>query len=127
MGEMEKHLRTAGVLAHLLDNSFSLFGKRFGLNGVLGLLPGAGDVITGALSLYMVWIGLEMRLPLHKILEMIGNVAFNFFVGLIPVLGDAVDFFNKANTRNLRILRDYAKKHVIDGEIVDASHTAAVR
>ena len=56
---MENHLKTATLVANLLDNSFSFFGRRFGLNGILGLVPGAGDIITTALSLYIVWIGIQ--------------------------------------------------------------------
>lgn len=122
---MENHLRTATTVANLLDNQFSFFGRRFGINGLLGLIPGAGDIITTALSAYIVWIGIQMRLPVAKIGEMIGNVAINFFIGLIPVVGDAVDFFHHANLKNLRILQDYAKDHVVEGEILESSQRLA--
>lgn len=124
---MEKHLKTAETLAFLLDNSFNFFGKRFGLNGVLGLIPGAGDIITAALSFYIFWIGVQMRLPVNKLAEMLGNVAFNFFIGLIPVAGDFVDFFHKANTKNVQILRAHAKRNIIDGEILESSHSVVTR
>ena len=123
---MENHLKTASLVANLLDNSFSFFGRRFGLNGVLGLIPGAGDIITTALSLYIVWIGIQMGLPPIKIIEMIKNVAINFCIGLLPVLGDAVDFFHKANLKNLDIIRNHAKKHVVEGEIIESSQKLAV-
>ncbi len=125
---MEQHLRTATLLANLLDNSFNFFGKKFGLNGVLGLVPGAGDIITTGLSLYIVWIGIQMGLPLIKIIEMIKNVAINFFIGLLPVLGDAVDFFHKANLKNLKIIREYVKdKDIIEGEVLTKSGNVAIR
>lgn len=124
---MEKHLRTATVVANLLDNQFNFFGRRFGLNGLLGLIPGAGDIITTALSAYIVWIGIQMRLPVAKIGEMIGNVAINFFIGLIPVVGDAVDFFHHANLKNLRILQDYAKDNVVEGEILESTQAFSPR
>lgn len=124
---MEKHLRSADILANLLDNSFNVFGHRFGLNGLLGLIPGAGDIITTGLSFYIVWIGVQMRLPINKLAEMVGNVAINFFIGLIPVVGDAVDFFHKANLKNLQILKEHAKNGIIDGEILDSSRKLASR
>lgn len=120
-------MKTASLLANALDNSFNFFGRRFGLNGLLGLIPGAGDIITTGLSLYIVWIGVKMQLPVPKLAEMIGNVAINFFIGLVPVLGDAVDFFHKANLKNLHILQDYAKRDFIEGEVVDASRKLASR
>lgn len=124
---MENHLRAASLIANLLDNSFNIFGIRFGLNGLLGLIPGAGDFIVALLSLYMVWIGVQMRLPTAKLVEMIANVGVNFFVGLLPVVGDAVDFFNHANLKNLKILRDHAKSHVVEGEILESMHPVSFR
>jgi hypothetical protein len=128
MNTMENHLKVASVVANMLDNQFNFFGFRFGLNGLLGLIPGAGDFITTALSAYIVWIGYQMGLPFSKLIEMVGNVSINFFIGLLPVVGDAVDFFHKANLKNLRILQDYAKEHgVVEGEILEASHSLASR
>lgn len=120
---MEHHLRLAAIITNLLDNQFSLFGYRFGLNGVLGLIPGAGDFIVAVLSFYLVWIGVQMKIPPIKLVQMVFNVAFNFFLGLIPVIGDAADFFHKANTKNLAILKRYAKKDVIEGEIVEGTRS----
>ncbi len=123
---MENHLKAASLVANLLDNSFSIMGKRFGLNGLLGLLPGAGDIITGALSMYIVWIGVQMQVPTIKLIEMIWNALVNFLIGLIPVIGDAADFFHKGNLKNLQILKEHAKGHILEGEVIDArSHVSA--
>jgi hypothetical protein len=116
---MENHLKAATYLAHLLDNKFSFFGFRFGLNGVLGLIPGFGDFLVAALSFYLVWIGIKMRLPLSALSEMVANIATNFLLGLLPVIGDAIDFFHKANLKNLRILKDHAARGVVEGQIID--------
>lgn len=123
---MEKHLRTAETLAFLLDNSFNFFGKRFGLNGLLGLIPWVGDIVTGILSFYIFWIGVQMRLPVPKLAETLRNVIFNFVIGLIPIAGDFVDFFHKANTRNVQILREHANKTIIEGEVLDSSRSVVI-
>lgn len=107
---MENHLKAAERIAQLLDNQFHLFGIRFGLNGVLGLIPGAGDFLVAVVSFYIVWIGLKMRLPMSAIIEMIVNVVVNLLIGLLPVIGDAVDFFNHANLKNVKILKRYIKQ-----------------
>lgn len=122
---MENHLKAASVLAHLLDNQFSFFGKKFGLNGVVGLIPGIGDGIIALLSFYLVWIALEMDLPRVKILEMVWNIVINFFIGLIPIIGDFADFFHKANLANLKILHDHAKRTSADGKIMQPAHYAS--
>jgi hypothetical protein len=124
---MENHLKVATHLANLLDNQFNIFGIRFGMNGIIGLIPGVGDFLVAVLSFYMVWIGLRMGLPLSALTEMIGNIAVNFFIGLLPVVGDAVDFFHKANLKNLKILKDHAKAHVVEGEIVDSTKQISYR
>ena len=115
---MENHLKVASFVANLLDNKYHFLGLRFGMNGVLGLIPGIGDVITGLLSLYLVWIGIKMRIPLSALSEMLSNVISNFLIGLIPVVGDFVDFFHKGNLKNLKILKEYAERAVVEGEVV---------
>jgi hypothetical protein len=115
---MERHLDTAEDIAHFLDGKFKFFKFRFGMNGIFGLVPVLGDVVTTLLSLYIVWIGIQMRLPGHAISEMIANIATNFFIGLVPVVGDFIDFFHKANIKNLKILRQYAKGQVIEGKVL---------
>lgn len=124
---MEHHLRMASLIANLLDNQFHFFGIRFGLNGLLGLVPWVGDLVVSLLSLYMVWIGVQMRLPSAKLVEMIANVGVNFFIGLLPVVGDAVDFFHHANLKNLKILKDHAKRHVVEGEILESMQPVSFR
>jgi hypothetical protein len=105
---MDRHLDTAEDIANFLDGKFKFFKFRFGMNGIFGLVPVVGDVITAFLSLYLVWIGIQM----------LANIMTNFFIGLLPVVGDFVDFFHKANLKNLKILRQYAKGHVIEGRVV---------
>ena len=117
---MENHIKVASFVANLLDNRFHFLGIRFGMNGVLGLIPGIGDIITGLLSFYLVWIGLKMRLPVSVLSEMMGNVITNFLIGLVPVVGDFVDFFHKGNLKNLKILKDHAARTVVEGQIVDS-------
>jgi len=116
---MDKHLRLATIIATALDDQFSLFGRRFGLNGVIGLAPGVGDIISALLSLHLVWIGWQMKLPLLKIFQMVWNVFVNFVIGLVPVVGDYADFFHKANLKNLAILKEFANRNIIEGEVVD--------
>jgi hypothetical protein len=119
---MENHLKVASVMANLLDNRFNFMGIRFGIDGLIGLVPGAGDILVTCLSLYLVWIGLKMKLPTIRIMQMIGNVVVNFLIGLLPVVGDATNFFFRANIRNLKILQQYAKNNVIEGEVLQSKH-----
>src|SRR5437870_1319224 len=112
------HLRRAKLFATLMDSKFQFLGIRFGWENIIGLVPGIGDGIALALSLYLLVIGLQMRLPSAKIAQMIFNIVFDFLIGSVPVVGDIVDVFYKSNIRNLRILEDF-DDDVIEGEIVE--------
>ena len=115
---MDRHLRLATIITELLENRFHFLGFKFGLDPLLGLIPGIGDVIGLFLSLYLLWIGMRMNLPSEKISKMFSNIVFDFVIGLIPVVGDVGDFVFHANTKNLQILKSHLNQPVVEGEIV---------
>lgn len=108
---MENHLKAAGAFATLLDNRFSVFGFRFGINAILDIVPEAGDIVATLLSLYLIWIALRMKLPASKIGLMLWNIFINFVFGLVPFIGDAIYLFRKSNLKNYKILNDFAKNN----------------
>ena len=97
------------ALATLLDTAFILPGTkvRFGLDALIGLVPGIGDAITTTISLYIVHEAHQLGAPSHLILRMLANVALDGFVGAVPVVGDAFDVMWRANRRNVRLLREW--------------------
>ncbi len=97
------------TLATLLDTAFVLPGTniRFGLDALIGLVPGIGDVITTAMSLYIVHEAHQLGAPSHVIARMVANVALDGFVGAVPLVGDAFDVAFRANRRNMRLLREW--------------------
>ena len=105
-------------LAWLVDGAFRFPGTRFrfGLNSIIGLVPGAGDAVLGVLSLYIIQQAHALGLPRHKLARMAGNVAVEVLGGSVPVLGDLFDMALKANIRNLRIIEDHLRQH--DGKTV---------
>lgn len=114
---MEGHIKVARTLTDLLDNKFGIGKFRIGLDPILGLIPGFGDIITAILSLYLVWIGVQMKLPQEKITEMVGNIVADFIIGILPIVGDIGDIFFKSNSKNMAILEEYLDK-VVEGEVV---------
>ncbi|MDQ3239006.1 MAG: DUF4112 domain-containing protein [bacterium] len=115
---MKTHLKIAQYVSDLLENKFSFMGRRFGIDPLLGLLPGLGDFLGLVFSFYLVWIGSRMQLPKDKINLMLQNIVLDFMFGIIPFVGDMSDFVFKANTRNMAILRKYEQNPIIDGNIV---------
>lgn len=114
---MEKHYNAAESLTKLLDNQFSVLGFKFGLDPIIGVIPWVGDLLTFALSLYIIWIGHRMNIPQEKLVKMINNTLTDFVLGIIPVVGDVSDFVYKANSKNMKILREHKNLiNVVEGE-----------
>ena len=105
---MNSQIRIATTLAYLLDNRFNIGKMRFGLSAILDLLPGLGDTVVLLLSLYIVLLAMKVSVPKIILARMIGNIAVNYVIGLIPILGDAVYIFHKTNIINLNLLKKYA-------------------
>ncbi|HEY9883356.1 MAG TPA: DUF4112 domain-containing protein [Thermosynechococcaceae cyanobacterium] len=99
-------LQRVRTLSRLLDNAIPIPGTRFrlGLDPVLGLLPGAGDFVGAALSVYMVIEAARFGLPRKTLVQMVTNLVLDSVGGSVPVLGDLFDATWKANSRNLALL-----------------------
>jgi hypothetical protein len=95
------------MLASLMDTALVVPGTnvRFGMDALVGILPGIGDALTTAVSLYIVHEARQLGAPAYLIARMLGNVAVDSFVGAIPLFGDAFDIFWRANRRNVALLR----------------------
>jgi hypothetical protein len=100
------------ALATLLDTAFIVPGTnvRFGLDALIGLVPGIGDAITTAMSLYIVHEARQLGAPRYLIVRMLANVALDGIVGAVPVVGDAFDVIWRANRRNMRLLQDWLQR-----------------
>src|SRR5579859_1305841 len=90
----------------LLDEAFRIpFTRiRFGIDGIIGLVPGLGDVLAGLLSLLIPLAAWIRGVPYITLIRMLTNVSIGLLIGTIPILGDAFDIFWKANRRNYRLL-----------------------
>jgi hypothetical protein len=108
-GNLTREQRVARLeaMAKLLDVAFILPGTniRYGIDGIIGLIPVVGDIIATALSLWVVREARALGAPWHVTARMLGNVALQGAVGAVPVAGDAFDVLFRANMRNARILR----------------------
>lgn len=93
-------------LARLLDNRFVIPGTnlRFGLDSILGLVPGIGDGISAALSLYILSRAKALGAPDALLAKMGWNVALDMALGSFPIVGDIFDLAFKANLKNVRML-----------------------
>jgi hypothetical protein len=94
------------VLAHLLDDCFRIPGTeiRFGLDGIVGLIPAIGDVLAGLASCILIFAAWVRGVPYVTLTRMAVNLALDVVIGAIPFLGDAFDIAWKANRRNYKLL-----------------------
>ncbi|MBO1519106.1 DUF4112 domain-containing protein [Oceanisphaera sp. DM8] len=110
-------LRNAAVkrrierLAWLLDAGIRLPGGfRIGLDGIIGLIPGIGDLVGAVLSSYIVVEAARLKVPLRIRARMVLNILIELVVGVLPIAGDLFDFAFKANLRNVGLLNAYLSK-----------------
>ena len=100
--------------ARLLDSAFRVPGTniRFGLDAIVGLIPGVGDLSAPVFATAVIATGLRMRVPPVVLARMVLNAALDMVLGLVPVVGDLVDVAWKANLRNLALLERHAQRGV---------------
>ncbi|WP_354140588.1 DUF4112 domain-containing protein [Bradyrhizobium sp. LB11.1] len=108
----EQRIARLEALAKLLDVAFILPGTkiRYGIDGLIGLIPIVGDIITTAISLWLVREARALGAPWYLTARMLGNVAVDGVVGIVPFVGDAFDVMFRANMRNVRLLRRWLDK-----------------
>lgn len=105
-------VRQARRLAYLLDSAFKIPGTewRVGWDAILGIIPGAGDAITGAVSLWIILEARRLGAPRRLCTRMLWNLVLDTLVGSIPVAGDIFDARFKANLKNVALLEAYLHK-----------------
>lgn len=96
-------------LAHGMDSQFRVPGTRlrFGWDSIIGLVPGLGDIAALAPASYIWLEGHRMGAPNHVKGRMASNIAVDWVVGSVPIVGDLLDVGLKANRRNVRLLREH--------------------
>ncbi|HUY80512.1 MAG TPA: DUF4112 domain-containing protein [Acidobacteriaceae bacterium] len=102
------------LLAHVLDDCFRIpwTSIRFGLDGLIGLVPFAGDVLAGLASCILVIAAWFRGVPYVTLARMVVNLALDVVIGAIPIVGDAFDIAWKANRRNYNLLsRELRQPH----------------
>jgi hypothetical protein len=105
-------MRRVRVLAQLLDNSITIpgTGRKIGLDPIVGLIPGIGDLIGAVLSAYIILEAARADVSGFTLVRMVANVGFDTLLGAIPVVGDVFDAVWKSNTKNVAILERHVAK-----------------
>ena len=108
------------LLARFLDGAMRVPGTniRVGADALIGLVPGVGNLVTTAMSAYLIWEARNLGLPGSALARMIANVALDSAIGAVPFAGNVADVFWRANLRNMAIIRAHLARtgKIIDGE-----------
>jgi hypothetical protein len=98
--------------AEWMDGQFHIPGTniQFGFDAIIGLVPGVGDIICGALSMWLIREAQQLGAPKWLIAKMVWNVAIEVTVGAVPVVGDLFDVAWKANRKNIKLLSDHFER-----------------
>lgn len=98
-------------LTALFDSAFRIPGTsiRFGLDPIIGLIPGLGDMTSPVIALLILWQGARLRIPKVVLARMVLNAIIDAGLGSIPVIGDLFDFAWKSNDWNLSLLEHHAR------------------
>jgi hypothetical protein len=99
-------------LSRLLDSAIGIPGTRyrFGLDAIIGLVPGIGDAIGAIFSIYIIFQAARLGVPKPTLARMIGNVGVDTIVGEIPLLGDLFDVAFKSNIKNLSLIEQHVHR-----------------
>jgi hypothetical protein len=106
--EFRKTPQDLRKLAELLDSKYALpFGWRIGWDGILGFIPGIGDMLTNGLSFYIIYRAAMLGCSPSVILRMGLNLVIDNFVSIFPLIGHIFDFMWKANNKNIQLIENY--------------------
>jgi hypothetical protein len=93
-------------LEWLMERAIPVGRWSFGLDGILGIIPGVGDVLAGIIASYIIARAARAGVPRAALARMMTNVAIDTLLGSVPIVGDVFDFLYKSNTKNLRIYQE---------------------
>jgi hypothetical protein len=110
--ELDEAVARLDALARLMDNSFTLPGTniRMGFDALLGLVPVIGDIVSQAISSYVIWEAKRLGVSRLTLWRMIGNSTIDTVVGFIPLVGDAFDVAFRSNAKNVALLKTHLEK-----------------
>lgn len=101
------------AVSRLMDDLFEIPGTnvRIGLDAIIGLVPVVGDLVSQAISSYLIWEARQLGVSRLTVARMIANTAVDTLVGIVPVAGDAFDVMFRANRKNVALLKAHLEKH----------------
>ena len=120
--ELMRRLRRAHGIARLMDTAVGIPGTRFrfGADSIMGLIPGIGDAGGALISLFIVNEARRLGASNQVLLKMLGNIGLDTLTGSVPLIGDMLDIYFKANRRNMLLLLEHFD--IDEAELISRRH-----
>lgn len=127
--EIDAAVLRVEAVARVMDSAFEIPGTkiRMGLDGLIGLVPVVGDLVSAMISSYVIWEAKNLGVSKFTLSRMMGNLAIDTVVGIVPVVGDAFDVAFKTNIKNLALLRKHLEKNGISAPDFAAAQSRVAR
>lgn len=105
--------RRVEAVERLLEGLYVIPGinRRVGLDAIVGLVPVVGDLLAGAMGMWLVWEARNLGISRFALFGMTARVGFDTVLGMVPIVGDAADIFYRSNTRNLKRIKKHLDRH----------------
>jgi hypothetical protein len=118
----------AKALGQLLDASLTIPGTtiKFGLDPLIGLIPGIGDVISNAIGSSLLFLAIKAGVPRIVILRMSLNIVINMVVGAIPIIGDLFSIWFKSNLQNAQLLYRHCQRTALTPNLSDWMYVVSI-
>jgi hypothetical protein len=106
-------IKRARIVANLMDSVFVIpvINKKIGLDPLIGAFPIWGDLLSFAMGGYIIWVAIQLKMPMWVVVKMLANSLLDVLVGMIPVLGDLTDAWLKSNQRNVILLEEAYERY----------------
>jgi hypothetical protein len=110
------------LLERLMERAFVIPGtsRQVGLDALIGLVPIVGDLISGAIGLWLVAEARQLGMSKFTLARMVGNVAIDTALGSVPLAGDLFDLMFRSNSKNLMLIRKHLDRYHPETAVIDA-------
>lgn len=110
------------MMERVLERAFVIPGinRAIGLDAIIGLVPVAGDLIAGAMGLYIVFEARNLGMPKRTLVRMLANIGIDTAFGAVPIVGDLFDMMFRSNSMNLKLIRKHLDRHHPSAAVITA-------
>ena len=101
-----------------MDLRFHVLGIRFGIDPILDIIPGVGNILAALTSCYLFWVAYRVKVPRGVYFRMLWNISADYIFGVVPYIGIVLDIFFRANVKNFSLIEKYFDPDILVGEVI---------